>query len=434
MKQPDFEKLAPPIRKRFPLASRDGSGRRRIFFDAGAGTLILDSAARAASDTLLNHSANLGLNAWESKEAMRIVTRARRAVGDLLNADSENCIKTSDTTSSTFFTISQAFSRKLRPGANVVSTEYEHLGHLNVWFELQRRGTIREVRLTKFNPETGELDLEHLDQLVDSKTGLISVTGIANTLGTRTPLAEVRKRAREVGAYFLVDAAHMVPHSPVDVKKLDCDLLVFSGYKFFSTRGCFMYGKEEVLKEVGPTSADASDKITLGNWEMGTIDQSRCAAIGAVVDYLNGVGARSQSYFKDNVEGYSGRRRNLKSAMSLIEAYETKLSQIMLEGYGSTRGLLNIPKVRIYGPKTSSLNAKRCPTFLFNVGSAPADRVAAYLWLRHSIVIRGGHFFSGALGRYGVETALRASLSIYNTPWEVRTFLRALESCSRKFG
>jgi len=424
--------LISDIRKEFPRADSDASGRRRVFFDAGAGSLVLGRAAQAVEESMVDYSANLGLPAWESQKSMELIQESRKAIKDFLNAESENCIASGDSVTSIFFRLSYALAKVLDADANVVSTEYEHYGHLTSWLELARRGSIKEVRLTRFNPQTGELDLDHFAQLVDSKTKVVSVTGIANTLGTVSPLEKMGKYAREVGALFVVDAAHMTPHIRIDLQKLDCDLLIFSGYKIFSKRGGFMYGKRTILEKLQPYRPEPAPDVIPGKWEIGTLDQTSYAAFRALLEYLEWLGGKVLSEFEAELGDYTGRVKNLKSAMLWTEHYETELSKAMLYGGDGAPGLTQMPKLTLYGSKDISRSKHRCPTFMFNILGVDARKVAEYLWERHSIAVPAGNFYSRALKTYGIESAVRASLAHYNTVQEISSFLRALDDACRK--
>ena len=71
------EKLLPSIRNEFPRAETDGSGRKRAFFDAGAGSLVLRKAAEAEADAMVNYSANVGAPSWESQKVEQTVREGR---------------------------------------------------------------------------------------------------------------------------------------------------------------------------------------------------------------------------------------------------------------------------------------------------------------------------------------------------------------------
>jgi cysteine desulfurase/selenocysteine lyase len=98
----------------------------------------------------------------------------------------------------------------------------------------------------RFDPLTGELDLDHLASLIDARSKLVCCTGASNFLGTRNPLEAIRALAGASGyvqpngerrSYLLVDGAQLVPGSSVDVHALDVDYLAFSFHKVLAPFG-----------------------------------------------------------------------------------------------------------------------------------------------------------------------------------------------------
>ena len=157
-----------------------------------------------------------------------VILEGRKAVRDFLNAPSEDCIISGESATSILFSLSYALSREMSGNENIVTTEYEHYANASPWLELEERGVVKEVRFARFNPNDGQLDVSHLASLLDKNTRVVSVAGVSNVLGSKTPAAPVFKLAKEVGAYTVLDAVHTVPHISVDVVKLGCDFAVFS--------------------------------------------------------------------------------------------------------------------------------------------------------------------------------------------------------------
>jgi len=424
------------IRREFPRADADANGRRRIFFENGAGSLVLQRAVEAEAKARLDYSANVDGPFWESKMNEEVILDGRKAVRDFLNAPSEDCIISGESATSILFGLSYALSREMSGTENIVTTEYEHYANASPWLELEQRGVVKEVRFARFNPNDGQLDVSHLASLLDKNTRVVSVAGVSNVLGSKTPAAPVFKLAKEVGAYAVLDAVHTVPHIPVDVVKLGCDFAVFSAYKLFSRRGSFAYGRRELLETLKPYKVKPAPDKPPGKWEMGTRDQALFSSISAVMDYLNWLGSQVESEVRDKIGNYTGRRRTLKAALSWIEQYEQTLSNAMLGGTNGVRGMQAMRGVEVYGVKDPSKTHLRVPTFTFNIVGADPFHVAQYLWDKHSVAVLaedGGGFYSRTLQTYGKSVGVRASLVHFNTVQEVETFLRALDDTVKHF-
>ena len=432
----NLTELISSVRKEFPRAETDANGRSRVYFENAAGSLVLQRAADAEARERIDCSANVGGPMWESIRNEEVILEGRRAVSDLLNAPDENCIVSGESATSLLFQLSYAIGKELSGRENIVTTDYEHYANVSPWLELERRGLIKEVRFAKFDPHTASLDLSHLESLVDDETRVLSVTGVSNVLGSKTPLDQVLAIARKPSAYTVLDAVHTVGHLPVDVQRTPFDFVLFSAYKLFSRRGSFMYGRRELLDSLKPYKVLPSPNEPPHNWEMGTRDQSLFASISAVIDYLEWLGGKTESQVAEKIKSYAGRRRLLKAALSWIEEYERTLSLAMLRGTHGVEGLPSIRGIELYGVSDPSKVDHRVPTFSFNLRNTDAHDLAKFLWEKHAIALlaeNGGGFYSRTLKTYGKSIAVRASPVHFNTTEEVDTFLRAVKDASTHF-
>jgi selenocysteine lyase/cysteine desulfurase len=343
-----------------------------------------------------------------------------------------------ESATSLLFHLSYAMAKELSGKENVVITDYEHYANISPWLELERRRLVKEVRFTKFDPRTGLLNLSHLESLIDENTRVISVAGVSNVLGSKTPLDQVSRIARHSSAYTVLDAVHTVAHVPFDVQKTPFDFIVFSGYKLFSRRGSFMCGRKDLLQSLEPYKVLPAPLEPPSNWEMGTRDQSLFASISAVIEYFAwlGIKVEQEQGVGRAPRAYTGRRRSLKAALTWIEKYERELSVAMLGGTRGAQGLPEIPGVEVYGITNAAQVQSRVPTFTFNILGADPLEVAKYLWDKHTIAVLAedhGGFYSRTLNTYGKSGAVRASPVHFNTVEEVTKFLEAVEDAAEHF-
>lgn len=425
--------LLKKIRAAFPRAETDLNGRKRAFFDNGTGTLVVGRASKAEAEARVDCSANVDGFFDESKKANAVILDGRQAVADLLNAPTPDTIVSGESATALFFNLSYAIGKELTGKENVVTTDYEHYANVSPWEELGKRGKIQQVRHARLNKAEGTLDMDHLQELIDANTKVVTVTAASNMLGTKSPLGEIGNMAREVGAYFLVDAVHHVAHGPIDVQVLDCDFLIFSGYKLFSSHGSFLYGKKEHLDILRPYKVKPAKNYPPDKYEWGTRNQAMFAAIEGAVDHLHWLAEQVQSHYEGQLTEYTGRKRTLKVAMEAIEVYETKLSKAVLAGFDDLQGLLDMPKVKVYGLTDLNRVAERDPTFSFTVDNMLDEEVVARLWKEGGIAARADDYFSYAQDVYNQPTIIRISLVHYNTLEEIGVFLKTLnEICESK--
>jgi selenocysteine lyase/cysteine desulfurase len=415
------------IRREFPAAEADPKGRKRAFLDNGAGTLVTRGSAEAEARARIDWSANVGNVFLESVGAADVISDGRKAVADLLRAEGPENIISGESCTSLLFNLSYALSRNLKGEENIVASGYEHFANINPWAELGGMGMIKELKFSKFDLETGVLDLEDLKRLVNKDTKVVTVAAASNVLGSRSDLIEIGKIAKEVGAFFVVDAVHHIAHGPTDVKKIGCDALVLSGYKLFSRHGSFMYMKPEWIEKLHPYKVDPSPKHGPEKWEQGTRDQAMFAAVKGVIDYLLWLGNPTAKVIP---KPGPQRAARLRETMEQIEAYEKELSRIVLDGYGKLPGLRYIEGLTLFGPHEIRAKIGRDPTFAFKLDGYDDHELSKVLWDKYAIAIGAEDYYSRVPALYGAKTMARATFVHYNTKEEALKLLMALNELS----
>lgn len=184
-----------------------------------------------------------------------------------LGAPSRRSIATYRNTTEAINAVMYSLLTEFRDGDNVVTTMLEHNSNYVPWHGLCREilprfGRRVQLRIARFDHRSGQLDLDHLASLVDSRTKLVCCSGASNALGSKPPLPSVRAIADASGyvqptgerrSRLLVDGAQLVPSSFVDVQALDVDYLAFSFHKLLAPFGVgVLYAKEHLLEQSLP--------------------------------------------------------------------------------------------------------------------------------------------------------------------------------------
>ena len=233
--------------------------------------------------------------------------------------------------------------------------------------------------------DEGRLDLAKLDELLTPEVKVFAFTHISNTMGTINPAAELCRRAREVGAVTLVDAAQSAGHYPVDVRELGCDFLVFSGHKVLGPTGIgVLYGRAERLEETPPYQTGGEMIVTVDwqratykpaphRFEAGTPNMAGAVGLHAAFDYLDSVG-----------------RRQIFDHDQALAAY----------AYGRLRDLGG---VRLLGPGTD-----RAGLVSFLLDDAHAHDVVTMADVKYGVALRGGHPLQPAAAPQTRRALLRA--------------------------
>ena len=240
----------------------------------------------------------------------------------------------------------------------------------------------------------------------------MALTYASNVLGSITPVPEVARRARQVGALVCVDGVAYAPHRSVDVQALDVDFYVFSFYKVFGPHLAMLYGKREHLLHMANLNHyfiapdDIPYKLQPGNQNY----ELSYGTIG-IGDYLAEIG-----------EG-ADRRARIVAAFDAIALHEASLAERLLQ-YLRARN-----SVTIIGEATGD-PAKRVSTVSFTVRDMHPEAVVRVVD-RHRIGIRFGDFYAkrliGALGLAAQGGVVRVSMVHYNTIEEVDRLIQALD-------
>ncbi|MEK6939611.1 MAG: cysteine desulfurase, partial [Nanoarchaeota archaeon] len=176
--------------------------------------------------------------------------KAHEVVAGFIGAEFEEVIFTKGTTEGLNL-LAYSLGKNLQAGDEIALTEMEHHSNIVPWQQIaQEKGAV-----IKFIPITKEyrLDLEKAKELITAKTKIVSIVHMSNVLGTINPVKELAELAHTVGAAMIVDAAQSVPHTPINVKGLNCDFLVFSGHKMCGPTGIgVLYGRKELLETMQP--------------------------------------------------------------------------------------------------------------------------------------------------------------------------------------
>ena len=400
-------------------------GSQSVFFDNGAGAQVPRSVIEAVGEHLTHRSVQRGGRYRLSEEVDRVVQVARESLGIFVNAYEPDEIVLGSNASSFIWQTSLAIRDTLKAGDEIIVTELDHEANIAPWLALEER----DIKV-KFWPlaEDGErLDIEDLEKLLTKRTRVVAVTKASNALGTIVDLIPVAERIHAQEGYLFVDAVQFAPHGPLDVRFLDCDFLVCSGYKIFGPHMGFMWGRKEVLDSL-PTfreyfvKNEAPDKF-----ELGTFNYEAVSGMNAAIGYIEELGRRSQ-HLPLAPEEDVGRRGGMRRGMQAIRHYERTLTTYGLEVLGA------LPNIKLHGVTDPDQAALRTPTFLFSVeGMKPAE-VSQSLG-DMDIFVRDGHMYCPRLmksiGLSEEEGAVRASLVHYNSAEEIDRLVGALRKLKK---
>jgi cysteine desulfurase family protein (TIGR01976 family) len=375
------------------------------FFDGPGGSQTPDVVGEAVRSTLVGPLSNRGDLTVAQDNAERAVTGAREALGDLLDAASDGVVFGRSFTQLTF-DLSRAMAKAWRPDDEVVVTRLDHDGNVRPWV-LAAKAVGITVRWVDFDPDTGELSLESLEDALNSRTRLVAVTGASNLIGTRPDLPAIAERVHAAGAWLYVDAVHLTPHASVSLAQSGADFVGCSTYKFLGPHAGVVAGRVELLEGLHPDKlAPASDQVP-DRFELGTLPYELMAGATAAVEFLADLAPGTAST----------RRERLVASMAAVEAHEDRLRARVEEGLRAMSGVT-----------LHSRAATRTPTVLATFAGHDAGDVSRHL-ATHGINAPSGSFYAYEPARrleLGPDGGLRIGLAPYSDDSDVDRLLDAL--------
>ena len=333
---------------------------------------------------------------------------------------------------------------EFRDGDNVVTTRMEHNSNFVPWYAmchdiLPKFGRRVELRLARFDPHSGGLDLAHLASLIDSRTKLVACTGASNFLGTKNDIGAVRALADASGyvqpsgerrSYLLVDGAQLVPGTFVDVQALGVDYLSFSFHKLLAPFGVGVLVAREQLLEASLPFLYGGDMIAEGQVFAHSVGYNalpwKYAAgtpniIGSIVSaqalrLLLDLALTPQRprYFGSRL---SIDRQAVECAMGRVTAWNQQLTARAMDRLGA------IPGLTIYGPRDPT---RRSSLVAFNVAGRDPLELARALNDAGVEARAGCHCATLAHQWLGLAASCRLSFYLYNTQCEVDRAVGAL--------
>ena len=207
-----------------------------IYLDNSATKAVCKEAKEAMVPLLEDEYGNPSANYPFGDRAGSIVERARIRMAGMINANPENIIFTSGGTESDNSAILKI---KDIENSHIITTKIEHHAVLNTCEYARKKGA--EVTYLNVNPD-GEINIDELEKSIKENTRLISVMFANNEIGTIEPIAKIGRLARAYGITFHTDAVQAFGHVPINVARMNIDMMSVSAHKFNGPKGIgFLY-------------------------------------------------------------------------------------------------------------------------------------------------------------------------------------------------
>ena len=399
------------IRADFPILNEKIRNKPLVYFDNAASCqkpqAVIDSMVKLYSHDYANVHRGVHTLSVRSTDQME---SARHKIKTFINAASDKEIIFVRGATEAVNLIAQTYGRaNIHAGDEILITAMEHHSNIVPWQMLcEQTGAILKVAPMNV---AGELLMDEFEQLLSTKTKLVAVVHMSNALGTLNPVEQIIALAHAKNIPVMLDGAQAIPHTAVDVQKLDCDFYVFSGHKLYGPSGVgVLYGKQALLEAMPPYQGGGDmirtvsfEKSTYAGlpykFEAGTPAIAEIIGLGAAVDYLNTIG------------------------MQAIADHEASLLAYV------TQQALQIDGLNIIG------EAKEKGAILsFTLGRIHPHDIGTMLDSL-GIAIRAGHHCAmPVMEFYQVPATARASFAMYNTKAEIDVLISGIKNLIEMFG
>ena len=398
------------VRADFPILGLQVSGKPLVYLDNAASSqmpqAVIDRIVRYQT---AEHSNIHRAVHYLSELATREYEEARVKVQHFLKArEAREIIFTRGTTEAINLVMHGYGRAFIGKGDEIILSALEHHANIVPWQMLaQEKGAV--LRVIPMN-DAGELLMDEFEALFNKRTKFLALSHVSNALGTVNPVKQMTAFAHRHGVPVLLDGAQAAPHQPLDMQDLDCDFYAFSGHKLCGPTGIgVLYGKAKLLEKMQPFQGGGDMILSVtfektvynvipAKFEAGTPPIMAAIALGAAIDYLNGIG------------------------LANIEAYEKELLDYATEKVSALSG------VRIIGTA-----AKKAAVLSFEIKGVHPHDVGTIL-NDDGIAIRTGHHCAQpVMQRFHVPATARASFAFYNTRQEIDKLVDGIRKVQEMF-
>ena len=241
------------LKKDFPIFEREINGKRLTYLDSGATSQKPSVVINEMSNVYTNMNANVHRGTYVlSSETTTKYEDVRNKLKDFINAYSADEIIFTKGCTEGFNFLANSICKELSPGDEIILSEIEHHANIIPWQMVAEKYNLKinYINIT----ESFDLDLDHFESLLNSKTKVVSIVGESNMSGMLPDIQKMNSLVKEkTDAIYIVDGAQLVPHRKIDVQELGIDFICVSGHKMLGPTGIgVVWGRKELLEKLDP--------------------------------------------------------------------------------------------------------------------------------------------------------------------------------------
>jgi len=396
------------VRAQFP-AFAEPSLKGQAFFENAGGSFTCAPVV----DRLTRFYKQRKVQPYAPYEASQLaggeMDEARTRLSAMLGVGEDELSFGPSTTQNTYV-LARAFAQWMQPGDAIIVTNQDHEANTGPWRRLADEGF--EVREWKLDPDTGHLNTDDLEKMLDEKVRLVCFPHCSNVVGEVNPVVEITALAHAAGAFVCVDGVSYAPHGFCNVGVMGPDIYLFSAYKTYGPHQGIMVMRRELARQLPNQGHFFNEASLYKKFTPAGPDHAQIAACAGMADYIDGLAQHH------GIEGEAADR--CEGVHEIMRAHESRLLQPVLDHLSDRNSVRLIGSDRAEG---------RAPTVAVKL-NIPGEEAAAKLAPR-GVMAGGGDFYAvRALEAMGVDPAhgvLRLSFVHYTTRDEIDQLLSALD-------
>ena len=367
-----------------------------VYADNAATTQIAPQVLEAMLPYLKEQYGNPSTLYRLGRESKIAIEKARSQVAQAIDAREEEIFFTGSGTESDNMALKGVLYGPAAKGKKgLITTKMEHHAILHTAQALEKEGF--QVAFLDVDSQ-GLVDLEQLKEAIGPDTALVSIMAANNEVGSIQPLEEIGAICRERGVLFHTDAVQAFGHIPIDVNKMNIDLLSLSAHKINGPKGA------------------------------GALYIRKGLSLRPVIE--GGGQERNRRSGTENVAGIVGLGAAAQLAMKTMAEESVRLEKL---AHKLTEGVLRIPETILTGHPTQRLPGA-CS---FAISAIEGESLVLYLDMEgicastKAFITTCGRFPSHVLTAIGLSHevahgSLRLTLGRFNTEEDVDTILEKL--------
>ena len=398
------------IKSEFPIFKQKINGKPLVYLDSANSSQKPQTVINRLSSFYETEFSNVGRSVHSlAVKATNRFEDSRDKVKSYLNAKQrEEIIFTKSATESINLVASSFGEKFIKEGDEILTTELEHHSNYVPWhFLRQKKGA--KIKFAAVN-ERGEVEIDEIKKLINSKTKIIAITHISNVTGAIMPIKKIIDLAKEKNIPVLIDGTQGAPHLKIDLQELDCDFYAISCHKMYGPNGLgILYAKKKWVEEMPPyqggggmISEVLKDNVSFASsptkFEAGTMQTAEVVAFSEAIKFIEKLGIKNIQNHENEILEYGIEKLKKNNSVNII-------------GDPKERG------------SVMSFTIK---------GIHPHD--IATILDEDGVAIRAGHHCCQILhDKMGIPATARASIGVYNSKEDIDILCKAIDNCKKVF-